>query len=70
MYKGDLILREINYNKRRVKWSYDVVADRTGKYEKGTILPCRVVMKHLTLGYKVELLNDKDESVCLLGKLD
>jgi len=69
LFRGDLILKEIPYGKRRIKWSYDVVNDRMGFYKKGDILPSRLILNHLINGIKVELMNEKDESICVLGEI-
>ena len=69
MYKGDLVLKEIPYSKRKIKWSYDVIADRTDRFKKGDIIPSKVVMRYLINGHKIELINENDESICILGCL-
>lgn len=66
MYKGDLVIREIPYGKRRIKWSYDVIEDKQGRFKKDDIVISRVVLRHIIGGNSVELIDDNGNSLCLL----
>ena len=68
-YKGNLVIREIPYPKRKIKWSYDVVEDKNGIFPKGKVLPSRVVLRHIIKGGIVEVVDEDSKSICLLGRI-
>lgn len=66
---GDkLVLKEIPYPKRKIKWSYDVIEDTRNIFEKNRVLPSRVVLREIIKGTTVELI-DEDDSTAILKKI-
>lgn len=66
--KADLILREIPYGKRKVKYSYDVIENNLG-IELRNVIPSRVVLRLIQNGNIVEFLEENNESLYTVGRL-
>lgn len=68
MNKSDLILKEIPYGKRKVKYSYDVIENNTDMILRD-VVPSRIVLSLLSKGYSVEFLDENNNSLYVLGKI-
>lgn len=68
MIKSDLILKEIPYNKRKIKYSYDVVENNVD-IKLREVVPSRIVLSLLSKGYRVEFLDENNNSLYVLGKI-
>ena len=66
IYEGDLVVREIPYPKRHIKWSYDVLKDSSGSWDITKSMVSRVLLRYLLSGITVTFVNDKNEIVDIL----
>jgi hypothetical protein len=66
MREADLILREIPYGKRRIKYSYDVI-ENNSNMELRNVVPSKVVLSLLSKGYDIKIIDENNNSY-VLGK--
>lgn len=69
MYKGDLVLKEILYGGRSPKYAYEVIEDKSKLSIKNTIKSLGV-LRLLTKGYSIEIIDDNNKSLYILRKED
>lgn len=69
MYKGDLVLKEILYCGRSPKYAYEVIEDKLKLSIKNTIKSLGV-LRLLTRGYSIEIVDNNNESLYILKKED
>jgi hypothetical protein len=65
MNERKLTLKEIPYPKRKIKWSYDVIEDSDNIFEKGRVLPSRVVLREAIKGTIIEFVEEDNSKITL-----
>ena len=69
LYQGDLIVREIPYGKRKIKWSYDVISDSSNTWDLNRPMVSRVLLRYLLSGNKVTFVDDNNQVLHMLGQI-